>query len=81
MPKTILITGATGNISSGIIAQLKGSEHSLRALLRNPAKTEELRRQGVEIYVGDLEKPWNLMAKSSTLSQNVTRWQRQPFMS
>ena len=43
MPKTILITGATGNISSGIIAQLKGSEHSLRALVRNPEKAEELR--------------------------------------
>ena len=60
MPKTILITGATGNISSGIIAQLKGTEHSLRALVRNPEKAEELRRQGVEIRVGDLEKPWTL---------------------
>jgi len=60
MPKTILITGATGNISSGIIAQLKGSEHRLRALVRNPEKAEELKRQGVEIRVGDLEKPWTL---------------------
>jgi uncharacterized protein YbjT (DUF2867 family) len=60
MPKTILITGATGNVSSGIIAQLKDSEHSLRALVRNPEKAEELRRQGVEICVGDLEKPWTL---------------------
>ena len=60
MPNTILITGATGNISSGIVAQLKGSEHSLRALVRNPEKAEELRRQGVEIWVGDLEKPWTL---------------------
>jgi uncharacterized protein YbjT (DUF2867 family) len=60
MPKTILITGATGNISSGIIARLKDSEHSLRALVRNPEKAGELRRQGVEICVGDLEKPWTL---------------------
>lgn len=60
MPNTILITGATGNISSGIIAQLNGSGHSLRALVRNPEKAEELRRQGVEISVGDLEKPWTL---------------------
>lgn len=60
MSKTILITGATGNISSGIIAQLKGAEHSLRVLVRNPEKAEELRRQGVEIQVGDLEKPWTL---------------------
>lgn len=34
MTKTILITGATGNISSGIITQLKGSEHRLLALVR-----------------------------------------------
>jgi uncharacterized protein YbjT (DUF2867 family) len=60
MPNTILITGATGTISSGIIAQIKGSEHSLRALVRNPKKAEELKRQGVKICVGDLEKPWTL---------------------
>ena len=60
MPNTILITGATGNISSGIVAQLKGSEHSLRVLVRNPKKAEELRQQGIGIWVGDLEKPWTL---------------------
>lgn len=60
MTKTILITGATGNISSGIIAQLKGSAHRLLALVRNPEKAEELKRQGVELRVGDLEKPWTL---------------------
>ena len=60
MSKTILITGATGKISSGIIAQLKGSEHRLLALVRIPGKAEELKRQGVELRVGDLEKPWTL---------------------
>ncbi len=60
MTKTILITGATGNISSGIIAQLKGSAHRLLALVRNPEKAEALKRQGVELRVGDLEKPWTL---------------------
>ena len=60
MPKTFLITGATGSISSGIIAQLKDSPHRLRALVRNPEKAEDLKRQGVEIQVGDLEKPWTL---------------------
>jgi uncharacterized protein YbjT (DUF2867 family) len=60
MTKTILITGATGKVSSGIIAQLKGSAHRLRALVRNPEKAEELRRQGVELQAGDLEKPWTL---------------------
>lgn len=60
MTKTILITGATGNISSGIITQLKGFEHRLQALVRNPEKAEGLKRQGVELRVGDLEKPWTL---------------------
>jgi uncharacterized protein YbjT (DUF2867 family) len=43
MPKTILITGATGNVSSGIIAGLKGSSHRIRALVRNPEKTAALK--------------------------------------
>ncbi len=60
MAKTILITGATGNVSSGIIAQLKGSAYRVWALVRNPAKAEALRRQGVELRVADLEKPWTL---------------------
>lgn len=60
MPKTILITGATGNVSMGVIAQLKGSGHTLRALVRNLDKAQELTRQGVELHVGDLEKPWTL---------------------
>ena len=62
MSKTILITGATGNVSSGIIAKLKGSGSRLRALVRNPEKAAALERQGVEVHVGDLEKPWTLGA-------------------
>jgi uncharacterized protein YbjT (DUF2867 family) len=60
MGKTILITGATGNISSGIIAKLAGSGHNLRALVRNPEKAEALRQAGVDVHIGDLEKPWTL---------------------
>ena len=60
MLKTILITGATGNISSGVITHLKGSKYRLCALVRHPDKAEELKRQGVELRVGDLEKPWTL---------------------
>jgi uncharacterized protein YbjT (DUF2867 family) len=60
MAKTILITGANGNVSSGILAQLKGSGHKLRALVRNSQKGEALKQQGVEVHVGDLEKPWTL---------------------
>lgn len=62
MAKTILITGATGNISSGILNNLKNSGNKLRALVRNPEKTEALTKQGVEVRVADLEKPWTLAA-------------------
>lgn len=62
MSKSILLTGATGNISSSIIGQLKGSSHRLLALVRDPDKAKELKQEGVEIRVGDLEKPWTLGA-------------------
>lgn len=62
MSQTILITGATGNISSGIIDQLKDSQHRLLALVRNPSKAKALESAGVELRVGDLEKPWTLGA-------------------
>jgi uncharacterized protein YbjT (DUF2867 family) len=60
MTKTILITGATGNVSSGLIEKLKGSGDRLRALVRNPEKAAALKQQGVEVHAGDLEKPWTL---------------------
>lgn len=60
MAKTILITGATGNISSGILNNLKNSGHTLRALVRTEAKGEALKKQGVDVRIGDLEKPWTL---------------------
>lgn len=36
MSKTTLITGATGQISSGITEELKDSQYHLLALLHNP---------------------------------------------
>lgn len=62
MAKTILITGATGNISSGILNNLKDSGHRLRALVHNPEKAEAPKRQGIDVRIGDLEKPWTLGA-------------------
>jgi uncharacterized protein YbjT (DUF2867 family) len=67
MSKTILVTGATGNVSSGIIAKLKGSGHRLRALVRHPEKAAALERQGVEVHAGDLEKPWTQPAFASAI--------------
>ncbi|MDA1362821.1 NAD(P)H-binding protein [Glycomyces luteolus] len=52
----ILITGATGNVGSNVIEQLKALDPSveLRALTRNP---EAALPEGVEIVVGDLAAP------------------------
>jgi uncharacterized protein YbjT (DUF2867 family) len=62
MSKTILITGANGNVSSGIIASLKGSGATLRAMVRSREKGQALAAQGVELVEGDLERPRSLGA-------------------
>lgn len=54
---TILLTGATGTVSSATIAALRGSGHKLIGLVRNRAKAEAL---GIELREGDLEKPRSL---------------------
>ncbi|WP_431310705.1 NAD(P)H-binding protein [Labrys miyagiensis] len=54
------ITGATGTVSTGIIEQLKGSDHKLRALVRYPEKAAARKNQSIEVHQGDLEKPWTL---------------------
>ena len=52
MSKTILITGATGNVASTILPHLAGKDVTVRALVRDPAKAAKL---GVETVQGDLE--------------------------
>lgn len=56
MTKTILITGANGKVSSGVIQHLKASGAKLRALVRSAARAGGL-GDGVEIVEGNLEKP------------------------
>ena len=56
---TILITGANGTISSTLLASLASSPGlALRALVRDARKAPDL--PGVEIAVGDLERPGTL---------------------
>ncbi|NUT45375.1 MAG: SDR family oxidoreductase [Thermoactinospora sp.] len=52
---TILITGATGNVSSALLRALPSTEN-VRVLVRDPAKAPE----GVEVFVGDLDHPETL---------------------
>src|SRR5262245_58267228 len=58
---TVLITGATGSVSSAVLRGLAGGEHPpLRALVRDPATAPEM--PGVEIVRGDLDEPGTLGA-------------------
>jgi uncharacterized protein YbjT (DUF2867 family) len=63
MTRTVLITGATGQVSGALIRALAGaSDSKLRALVRDPSKGAALQRQGIEVAVGDLDEPESLPA-------------------
>jgi uncharacterized protein YbjT (DUF2867 family) len=53
--KTIVITGANGNVSSGVIQALQGTKAKVRALVRSEDKGAKLKSMGVDVFVGDLE--------------------------
>jgi uncharacterized protein YbjT (DUF2867 family) len=55
---TVLVTGATGMVSTALLAALNGKPGlRLRALVRDPAKGHTLQQEGVEVVAGDLEEP------------------------
>ncbi len=60
MPGKILVTGATGNVSSGLIPNLTAMGANVRALVHEESKAQGLRDAGVEVVIGDLEKPETL---------------------
>ncbi|MEV4257763.1 SDR family oxidoreductase [Spirillospora sp. NPDC049652] len=62
MSRTILITGATGTVSTALMDALRNADVKLRALVRDPAKAEGLRERGVEVVTGDLDDPRSLPA-------------------
>jgi uncharacterized protein YbjT (DUF2867 family) len=53
MKKTILITGATGNIGSYVIPQLLKGGAIVRALVRDVSKASSLAEAGVTLFEGD----------------------------
>ena len=61
----ILVTGATGNVGGAVIANLTAMGANVRALVRDDSKAQGLRDAGVEVVVGDLEKPETLDAAFS----------------
>ena len=62
MSKTILITGANGNVSSAVLHALKGTKNTVRAMVRDPSKATAIKAMGVEVVAGDFEKPSTLPA-------------------
>ena len=62
---TILVTGATGNVGGAVISNLTAMGANVRALVRNESKAQGLRDGGVEVVIGDLDKPETLDAAFS----------------
>lgn len=50
----ILITGATGNVGSKLVAGLLARKAAVRALVRKPEDAERLKAQGVDTVLGDI---------------------------
>jgi nucleoside-diphosphate-sugar epimerase len=55
--KLNLVTGATGQLGSHIVEQLRGAGESVRVLVRPGRDITFLQQQGVEIIEGDLRDP------------------------
>ncbi|AWS43008.1 SDR family oxidoreductase [Streptosporangium sp. 'caverna'] len=55
MSHTILITGATGTVSTALMNAMRGAEVNLRALVRDPSGAAGLRELGAEVFVGNLD--------------------------
>ncbi|MFC6580301.1 SDR family oxidoreductase [Planomonospora parontospora] len=54
VPRTVLITGATGTVSSALMDALQGTGLGLRALVREASGADGPRGRGAEVFVGDL---------------------------
>lgn len=55
---TVLVTGATGTVSTALLGALKDKPGlRVRALVRDPAKGQALKGDGIEVATGDLEEP------------------------
>ena len=58
---SVLVTGATGTVSTALLAELKGKPGMrLRALVHDAGKAAALVEEGYDVAVGDLEEPETL---------------------
>ncbi|WP_245641877.1 SDR family oxidoreductase [Nonomuraea candida] len=58
--RTVLITGATGTVSTALLDELRGAGLRLRALVREESAARRLKGQVAEAVVGDLGEPASL---------------------
>src|SRR6059058_3500991 len=57
MASTVLVTGATGTVSTALRETLKGKVGlKIRTLVRDSAKADALKKDGYEVVIGDLEE-------------------------
>lgn len=63
MTRTVMVTGATGNVSSSLIQALAGAPVTVRGLVRNAERASRWRERGVEVVEGDLDDPESLEGK------------------
>jgi uncharacterized protein YbjT (DUF2867 family) len=49
----VLVSGAIGNVGSGVVQELRGRGVSIRAFVRDPARAAEKLGEGVELAAGD----------------------------
>ncbi len=61
----ILVTGATGNVGGAVVTNLTAMGADVRALVRDESKAQGLWDAGVELVVGDLDKPETLASAFS----------------
>ena len=59
MSRTVLVTGATGTVSTALLNALQGADVRLKALVRDASRANDIR--GAEVFAGDLDDPGSLL--------------------
>ncbi|MEM9558551.1 MAG: SDR family oxidoreductase [Acidobacteriota bacterium] len=58
----LLITGPTGNTGREVVARLHSTDHPFRVLTRRPEAARQLEAQGLDVVLGDFDRPETLPA-------------------